>query len=863
MDALIGRSLSHFRILEKLGEGGMGVVYRARDEKLRRDVAIKVLPPHALADETARDRFRHEALTLSRLNHGNIETVYGFDTQDGIDFLIVEYVDGRSLEKRLRSGPLPEDQAVSLAIQVASALEAAHAKHVVHCDLKPANVGITSDGRVKLLDFGIAQVLRPLRDQATTRTLVKTEGIAGTLAYMAPEQLLGKRVDGRVDLYALGVLLFQMTTGRVPSGHPPPSPRALDPAVSQRLEWVILRCLEKDPATRYQTAADLRADLERLKRDTDLAPFGGDIDEKPPEPAFPPSSAIRWSLPILVAVAIFLFVRHGWPPQPPPPPDRQVTFTGSASDPAISPDGQYAAFIDRSIVNEQRLFVQDLAGGGALRVFTARICARPRWSPDGSTILCRAASDSEESAFLVPKLGGAPRRLASAGPLHSWAPDGRRFVSASSTAPRLLFTDTGTGDTTWMSLEGLSERIVDLDWSPRGNRILVLTTGDRGRYSFWSVTPGSRGFREWFEDSSEIVSPRCSGSGDAVYYLRQSGQGGLKDLCKVRWAGRSKAASARPRILVHGLVAGDYFTVSRDGRRLLYTREAARSNLVLFEVGETLRHPIQLERTLTHGTSYDGNPAVSPDGKWVAFARGAGPEADIYRIRIDGGEAERLTFLNSDCRTPVWSANGDTIAFVSDKGGVHRVWRVAATGGPARPYQGIEVSDRPYAPITWAPGTSLLCAARGDRDYLLLDTRAGKSTVIGNSDSLGWIVYPRFSRDGGRISWWVAGPAPRRGMWVMTLPSGARVRILRDGPVVPLAWSRDGRWIYVADWRTARMRLARFPSDGGAGETHVEVPVSEDVDDLGLSADGTRLVCVVSPHQPDVWLAEGFDPRAK
>jgi serine/threonine protein kinase/Tol biopolymer transport system component len=873
-DTLIGKTLSHFRVIDRIGAGGMGVVYRARDEQLRRDVAIKVLPPEALADEAARKRFRHEALTLSRLNHPNIETVLGFETQDGLDFLIVEYVDGESLEERLRCGPMQEEEAVSLAISVAEALEAAHSKGVIHCDLKPANVGVTSEGRVKVLDFGVAQVLRSPRDDTSTWTALEGTGGGGTLPYMAPEQLLGKRVDGRVDLYALGVLLFRMAAGCLPFNQPlptaladeilhrpPPNPRNLNPKLSAQLESVILRCLEKDPANRYQTAADLRADLGRVKRDTDpsIMDRGTAIDFRSRRGwvgRWP-----RWSLALVAAAvvamaALWIFVLR---PRPVPTsvlPDRQVTYSGQASQPAISPDGQYAAYVDRGRTNEDRLFVQDLSGGEPLQVFSAQACFRPRWSPDGSTILCHAVRQSDDAAYLVPKLGGTPRRLPSGGHLHSWAPDGRRFVSASSTARRLLLTDTATGDTSSIPLERFSARIVDVEWAPRGDRIVLLAADDHDRYSFWTMVPGRGGIQKWFDDSSEACSPRWSPDGEAVYFLRVAGQGGLKDLCRIRWTSRP-SASLRPDVIVHGLAAGDYFTLSRDGRRLLYTREASRSNLWMVEIAEFHRDPSRGEKVLTTGTSFDSNPAVSPDGKWVAFARGAGPLAEIFRVSVDGGEAQQLTFMSSGCRSPVWSASGDTIAIVSNKGGIHRLWRVAATGGPARPYPGIEVSDHPLAPLAWAPGQALLCEVSRDRGYVLLDPSTGATSSIGSPDSLGLIVYPQFSPDGARIAWWTADP---RGVWIMTLADHKRVCVLRDGPVLPLAWARTGRWIFGADMRAARPRLLRFSSEGAKGEDHVEIP---NWSEISVSSDGMRAVCAVNSHQPDVWLAEDFDRRGK
>ena len=210
---MIGHTLSHYQVLEQIGVGGMGVVYRAHDDRLDRDVALKVLPPGTLSDETARKRFRKEALALSRLNHPNIETVHDFDTQEGVDFLVIEYIGGLTLDKKLAEGPLPEKEISRLGVQLAEGLAAAHQQGLVHCDLKPNNLLITEDGRLKILDFGLAKLLHPASD-ATVTSLSETQSGAGTLPYMSPEQLRIEKIDTRSDIWAVGTVLYEMATGR-------------------------------------------------------------------------------------------------------------------------------------------------------------------------------------------------------------------------------------------------------------------------------------------------------------------------------------------------------------------------------------------------------------------------------------------------------------------------------------------------------------------------------------------------------------------------------------------------------------------------------------------------------------------------
>ncbi len=288
-DSLVGMELGHYRIVEKVGAGGMGEVYRARDEHLARDVAIKVLPPGTLTDESARKHFHKEALILSQLNHPNIATIHDFDTQQGVDFLVMEYIPGITLSEKLAAGPLPEREVLSLGMQLAEGLTAAHEHGVVHRDLKPGNLRVTSDGRLKILDFGLAKLRLPVTASAATESLTETQGMVGTLPYMAPEQLLGGEIDARTDLHAAGLVLYEMATGQYPFAeversqligailHRPPRPlTALNPKVSPKLEKIIWKCLEKEAENRYQLAKELAIDLRRL-----LTPSAAEVAEVP------------------------------------------------------------------------------------------------------------------------------------------------------------------------------------------------------------------------------------------------------------------------------------------------------------------------------------------------------------------------------------------------------------------------------------------------------------------------------------------------------------------------------------------------------------------------------------------------------
>jgi len=305
---LCGQTLGHYQIAEKIGAGGMGEVYRAHDQHLARDVAIKVLPPGTLSDESSRKRFRKEALTLSRLNHPNIATIHDFDTHQGVDFLVMEYIPGITLSEKLAAGPLSENELIALGIQLADGLSAADEHGIVHRDLKPGNLRVTSDGRLKILDFGLAKLWLPASENAPTESFRETQAIAGTLPYMAPEQLLGGRIDARTDIHAAGVVLYEMATGQLPFAgvdrsklvgailsRTPETPSRVNPKLSQELERIITKCLESDPEHRYQSAKELAVDLRRM------AGSGGALQQAPLRPVH---GAWVWR----AAVAVFILV---------------------------------------------------------------------------------------------------------------------------------------------------------------------------------------------------------------------------------------------------------------------------------------------------------------------------------------------------------------------------------------------------------------------------------------------------------------------------------------------------------------------------------------------------------------------------
>ena len=430
---MVGRTVSHYQILEKLGEGGMGVVYKAMDTHLDRLVAVKVLPPEKVADADRKRRFIQEAKAASALNHPNIVTIYDIDSADGIDFIAMEFVAGKTLDRCIPRHGERLDEALKYSVQIADALVAAHKAGIVHRDLKPSNVMITEHGLVKVLDFGLAKLTESTApdDEATTRTLNPTteEGaIVGTVSYMSPEQAEGKKVDARSDIFTFGAVLYEMVTGRrafqgdsrlatltaILHEEPKPASQVAE-GLPRELERIIARCLRKDPARRFQAMPDLKVALEELKEES----TSGTLDV-----ATVPQRRRRWRLAWTVAflagagvVSTLWFVRPATKaPEPPMTAVPLITYPGLDGEPTFSPDGNQVAFTWFGETRDNEDIYVKLIGttGSPLRLTVdAAKDYSPAWSPDGRFIaFLRNLPRAKCAVLLIPALGGRERKLA-------------------------------------------------------------------------------------------------------------------------------------------------------------------------------------------------------------------------------------------------------------------------------------------------------------------------------------------------------------------------------------------------------------------------------------------------------------------
>lgn len=513
-----GTRVTHFVVHECLGEGGMGVVYKAIDTRLNRPVVLKFLHPDKEITKDRRARFLREARAASSLNHPGIVTIHEIGEWEGSDYIVMEFVEGRTLQQLLRErGPLPVKEVVSIGIQLADAMSTAHSASILHRDLKPANVMLTRRGMIKILDFGLAkQIDSAITSVSPDDQTVKAEDghtragvLVGSVPYMSPEQAKGVAVDARSDVFALGTLLYELLSGR-PAFHAaspvevlgailhidPPPPSGSSPEVSVELDAIIRRCMAKDPKQRWQNMAEVRGALEELKERGRVSSIGSQTAERVlPQPATPPSPPVparrNWLPWTAAAIAILaagiLYLRRPAPQQPKELSlSRVVGEVGVNLDPAISPDGKFVVYAsDRSNDGNMDLWLKQIGSPGEpIRLTNSKdIESQPSFSPDGNSILFRS-SGKGGSIFLMPALGGVePRFIVSGGRSPRLSPDGKRLLywtGALTQVPgipgaKAWITDPNSGEPPRQIAAEFASAAWPI-WSPQGDRILFQGT---------------------------------------------------------------------------------------------------------------------------------------------------------------------------------------------------------------------------------------------------------------------------------------------------------------------------------------------------------------------------------------------------
>ncbi len=870
------QQLLHYRLIEQIGEGGMGVVWRARDTTLERDVAIKVLPPGFAADPDRLTRFEREAKLLASLNHPNIATIHGLHEQDGTRFLVMEIVEGKDLSRCLERGRLSIDRAIKIARQIAEALEAAHESGVIHRDLKPANIMLTGDDQVKVLDFGLAKALvtgEPGDDpaQSPTMTSAGTVGgvILGTASYMSPEQARGQTVDRRADIWAFGCVLYELLTGQrvfqesnlsdalaallTKEPNWEQLPREVPPSIRR----LTTRCLDKNASTRLRDIGEARVVL--------ASPQEAVADDLP-APRRAPAERWIWLTAIVALVALL-----GWRTLAPrattvTAPDSLPSFTmqrltelsGAERNPSISPDARQLLY-DSASEGDRDIFLQRVGGARAINLTQDSPAddTQAVFSPDGQQIAFRSERDGG-GLFVMGSTGESVRRVTDFGFNPTWSPDGSRLAFASeavddpyarSIASALWIVEIKSGETTQPA------EVVDAvqpAWSPDGRRIAYWANVN-GQRDLWTIPAAGGDPISVTMDVATDWSPTWSPDGRWIYF--SSDRGGNMDLWRIAIDPETGQVRGEPQRVTGGVRQLGHASISADGRHIALMAYERDSNLTFLTLGAA--SPCAIESAIDLQGVSQRSCEVSPDRLSLA-CQIAGAKEDIVVMDIDGSNVVRLTDDIEKDRDPTWTPDGESLIFHSTRSGSWEYWTIHKDGSGFRQLTDLgEISG-----VVLDPGGGRLVVNANYYDEMWL----GEFDKLSTRDSARQLLTEMtgfnpvsWSRTGDLIAGVVYGDdglSRDYGIYDLSRESYTRLEVPAPAPAhqaMVAGWLPDSRRIVLVSGTDAVVY------DSRTGEMCSIAPV-EPMQSFHLSSDGRYMTIERTSMDSAVWLLrfEGF-----